>query len=250
MGKPGCKPGNDQSGNGCCTGLQSVNGALYSGERAWHTLIPIIRAYGGDAWDAENNCLMNTPETVEALELFHSMVFDDGSVEQPGEIVDFYSGSAAVLMGQLSRVAPLAESDFAWDIAPMPSGPAGQADVIGQAAIVVFRNSPNQEVAIDFMRFLTNKENTLRIAEFFPPIRQSVLETDVLLEANPTIAPESMQAAVISPTLTGEVLPVHPNFPTIDLTARAIFDSLWNPDADVQAVMNEMCDSIQPLLNQ
>lgn len=231
-------------------GLESVNNALYTGDRVWHTLVPVIRAYGGDAWDSDNNCQMNSPETVEALEFFHSMVFADETVEQPGQLVDFYSGNVAVLMGQLSRVAPLADADFGWDIAPMPEGPAGQADVIGQAAFVVFHNSPNRDAAIDFLRFLTNKENTLRIAEFFPPIRASVLETDVLYEANPTILADSMRTAVIEPTLNGDVLPTHPNFPTIDLTARAIFDSLWRPDADVQAVMDEMCGAIQPLLNQ
>lgn len=231
-------------------GLQSVNGALYTGERVWHTLTPMIRAYGGEAWDSNNNCQMNSPETVAALTLFHQMIFTDGSVEQPGQAIDFYNGSAAVLMGQLSRVAPLADASFAWDIAPMPAGPAGTADVIGQAAFVVFTNSPNQAEAIEFLKFLTNEENTLRIAEFFPPIRASVLETDVLLMANPTISPESMQTAVIEPTLTGRVLPAHPNFPTIDLTARPFFDTLWTPDADVQATMDGLCEAIQPLLNQ
>lgn len=231
-------------------GLQSINGALYTGDRVWHTLIPIIRAYGGDAWDENNTCMMNSPESVAALTKFHDMIFVDHSVEQPGEAIDFYTGSAAVLMGQLSRVAPLADADFAWDIAPMPAGPAGQSDVIGQAAFVVFRNSEHPEEAVDFVKFLTNEANTLRIAEYFPPIRASVLETDVLLQANPTIDPDSMQTAVINPTLSGRVLPSHPNYPTIDLTSRPFFDMLWTPDADVQSAMDQLCEAIQPLLNQ
>ncbi len=231
-------------------GFQSINGAMYSGERVWQTLTPIIRSYGGDAWNEDNACLMSTPETVEAIELVHRMIFEDETFEQPGQSIDFYSGGVAILMGQLSRVAPLAEADFDWDIAPMPTGPAGQANVIGQAAFVIFRNSPNQDVAVDFLSYLTNAENALAMAEFFPPIRQSVLETDVLLESNPTIDPASMLAAVIEPLADARVNPVHSNYPTIDLTSRPIFDSLWNPDADVQSVMDEMCNSIQPLLNQ
>ncbi|MDI9641570.1 sugar ABC transporter substrate-binding protein [Geitlerinema splendidum] len=231
-------------------GLQSVNGALYSGERVWHTIIPMIRAYGGDAWDASNTCQMNSPETIAAMQLFHSMIFDTNAIERPGQAIDFANGGAAMQVGQLSRVAQLADATFEWDIAPLPSGPAGQADVIGQAAFVVFRNSPNPEAAIDFVKFLTNKENTLRIAQFFPPIRASVLETDVLLEANPTVAAESMRTAVIAPTLTGSVLPAHPNFATIDLTARPFFDRMWTPDADIPAILDELCRAIQPLLNQ
>lgn len=231
-------------------GFQSANGAMYSGERVWHTVIPMIRAYGGDAWDENNTCRMNSPETIAAMELFHSMIFDTNAIERPGQAIDFANGGAAVQLGQLSRVAQLSESTFEWDIAPLPAGPAGQADVIGQAAFVVFRNSPNPDVAIDFVKFLTNKANTLRIAEFFPPIRASVLATDVLLEANPTVSADSMRTSVIAPTLTGRVLPAHPNFATIDLISRPYFDRMWTPDADIPAILNEMCGAIQPLLNQ
>lgn len=231
-------------------GFQSANGAMYSGERVWHTVIPMIRAYGGDAWDENNTCRMNSPETIAAMELFHSMIFDTNAIERPGQAIDFANGGAAVQLGQLSRVAQLSESTFEWDIAPLPAGPAGQADVIGQAAFVVFRNSPNPDVAIDFVKFLTNKANTLRIAEFFPPIRASVLATDVLLEANPTVSADSMRTSVIAPTLTGRVLPAHPNFATIDLISRPYFDRMWTPDADIPAILNEMCEAIQPLLNQ
>ena len=230
-------------------GLAPPDSGLYSGERVWHTLIPVIRAYGSDAWDADYNCLMNEPEAVEAIELFHSMIFEDRTVEQPGQILDFPSGNVAAMIGQLSRVAPLADAEFDWDIAPLPAGPAGETTVIGQAAFVVFNNSPNRDVAIDFLKFLTNQENTLAIAQFFPPIRASVLETDVLLDANPTVAPESMRTAVIAPILEGLVLPTHPNYPTIDLTARPILDQLWQPGADVQAIMDNLCNTIQPLLD-
>lgn len=230
-------------------GLETIDSGLYSGERVWHTLIPAIRAYGGDAWDEDYTCRMNTPETVEAIELFHSMIFEDRSVEQPGQVIDFPSGNVAILMGQLSRVAPLADADFDWDIAPMPAGPAGETTVIGQAAFVVFNNSPNRDTAIDFLRFLTNPENTLAIAQFFPPIRASVLETDVLLDANPTVPSDSMRTAVIEPVLEGRVLPTHPNYPTIDLTSRPILDQLWQPDANVAAIMDDLCGAIQPLLD-
>lgn len=231
-------------------GLQSINGGLYNGERVWHTVIPFIWAYGGDAWDADNNCLLNTPESVAGIQKLHDMIFIDRGVESPGEVVDFYSGTAAVLMGQLSRVGALADSSFGWDIAPLPDGPEGRMDVVGQAAIVVFNNTPNREIAIDFVKFMTNKENTLKIARFFPPIRASALETDVLQTANPTVSAESMQLAVIAPTLSGRVMPAHPNFPTIDLMSRTYWDQLWVPDADIQTVMNDMCAGIQPLLSR
>ncbi|MFZ4815472.1 MAG: ABC transporter substrate-binding protein [Phototrophicaceae bacterium] len=230
-------------------GLQSINGGLYTGERVWQTIVPMVWAYGGDAWDENNVCQLNSAESVAGLQRLHDMIFVDESMEQPGQAVDFYSASAAMLVGQLSRV-PDENVTFAWDIAPLPAGPAGTVDVVGQAAFVVFRNSPNSEATVDFLKFLTNKANTLRIAQFFPPIRASVLETDVLVNANPRVSAESMQTAVIGPTLTGRVLPAHPNFPTIDLTSRPYFDQMWSADADIPAIANQLCEAIQPLLSQ
>ena len=228
-------------------GFESVDGQGY-GDRTWHTLIPIIRAYGGEAWEGDD-CRLDSPEAVQATQLYHSMVFDDGSAVPPGEIGDFFSGNAGMTITQLSRVSKLEGAAFDWGIAPLPGGPAGDTAAIGQAAIVVFKNSPSAEVAADFLAFMTEGENVATMAEFFPPARLSVLESDTFLSANPLVSPEQMQI-VAEGIAQGTVLPNHPNFPQIDATARPIFDKLWQPDADVQAVLSEVCSAIEPLLAQ
>jgi multiple sugar transport system substrate-binding protein len=48
--------------------------------------------------------------------------------------------------------------------APLPSGPDGAKPIVGQAAVVVFNASPNQAVAIDFLKFLLNEETAPIIA--------------------------------------------------------------------------------------
>ncbi len=229
-------------------GYDTMDGQGYE-SRPWHTLVPIIRGYGGDAWDeAGTTCLMNSPEAVEAVQLYHDMVFDTKGAVPPGEQADFYSGSAGMTFGQISRVSKLADADFEWGIAPLPSGPAGETPVIGQAAVVAFNASPNKAVAADFLAFMTNKENTATMAQFFPPIRASVLESDTLVEANPAIAPEQMQYVVDS-IKSGTVLPSHVEFSKIDLAARAEFDNLWSPNADVEATLNAICETISPFMN-
>lgn len=230
-------------------GFDTVDGQGYE-SRAWHTLVPIIRGYGGDAWDAEGTtCLVNSPEAVEAVQLYHDMVFAGEGAVPPGEQADFYSGLAGMTVGQISRVAKLEDAGFQWGLAPMPSGPVGETPIIGQAAIVAFNASPNQEAAADFIAFMTNQENTATMAQFFPPIRASVLESDALVSANPAIDPEDMQYVVDS-IKTGTVLPSHVEFSKIDLAARAEFDNLWSADADVEAVLNSVCEAIAPYLNQ
>ncbi len=229
-------------------GYDTIDGQGYE-TRNWHTLVPIIRSYGGDAWDtAGTTCLMNTPEAIEAVQLYHDMVYKTKGAVPPGEQADFYSGSAGMTTAQISRVSKLEDADFEWGLAPLPTGPAGYAPVIGQAAIVAFNASPNKDVAADFVAFMTNKENTATMAQFFPPIRASVLGSDALTEANPAIDPKQMQYVVDS-IIDGTVLPSHPEFPKIDLAAKAEFDTLWMPDADVETTLNTLCETISPLLN-
>lgn len=229
-------------------GFESNDAGVYSA-RVWHTLVPMIRAHGGDAWSAEGTqCLLDSPEAVAGVQFYHDMVFVDRSAVPPGEVGDFFSGNSAITITQLSRVAKLADATFEWDLAPLPEGPAGAAQVIGQAAVAVFNASEHTDIAIDFVAFMTNKENVTTMAQFFPPARISVLESDALLEANPLVNPESMKLAVVDGIRLGRVLPSHVEFPKIDLAARAEFDRLWAPDADVQAVLEGVCEAIAPFM--
>ena len=229
-------------------GFESNDGNVYT-DNFWGTMIPFMRAYGGDAWDADGNCLLNSEGSVAGVKLYHDMVYVDHSAVPPGEVATFVGGQAAMRIGQISRVAQLDGAGFAWDIAPMPTGPAGTASVVGQAALAVFRNSPNQATALDFLAFMTNEANSETMAQFFPPARGTVLNSDAFLNSNTRLTPAQM-ALVVDGIKIGKVLPSSPNFSQINLQARALFDELWAPDADVQTTMDAVCEAISPLLAQ
>ncbi len=230
-------------------GFQSVGGQGYNA-RIFHTLLPIVRAYGSDAWDEQGNCLLNSPESVQAISLYHKMIFEDKSVVPPGDESDFFAGNAAMTISQISRTAKMKDVTWEWDLAPMPKGPAGEAQVIGQAALVAFHSSKHNDIAADFVAFMTNKENVKTMTQFFPPARVSVMESEEFLTSNPLISPESMKAAVLAGLKKGLVLPSHPNFPKIELISKSEFDNLWRADADVQKVLDNVANAIQPLLKK
>ena len=227
-------------------GFQSVDGEGY-GARALHTLVPIIRAYGGDAWSAEGTCGFAAPEAFQAATLYHDMIFEARSAVPPGEQGDFFTGNAALTMTQISRVSKLEGAAFEWGVAPLPSGPAGEVDVVGQAAVVVFANGPNPELAAEFVAHMTDPANTATMAAFFPPARASVLASDGFLASNPAVTPEQMQV-VADGIEAGVVLPYHPAYPQIEAAMRPAFDALWSPGADVQGALDGLCAAIEPLL--
>lgn len=226
-------------------GFQSPDGLGYS-SRVMHTLMPIIRSYGGNAW-ANGECGLDSPEAIEAVTLYHQMIFEDRSAVPPGEQANFFTGGAAITVNQISRVSNLADADFDWDLAPLPSGPAGEAPTFGQAAIVVFARGQNTDLAAEFLSYLTNAENSATMAQFFPPARQSVLEGDTFLNSNPALSLEQMEI-VADGISTGSVLPSSPAYPQIEAAMRPRFDALWQPDANIRAVMASVCGAIEPLL--
>lgn len=229
-------------------GFETMDGQGY-GARLLHTVVPIMRAYGGDAWNAEGTqCGFDSPESVAAVKLYHRMVYTDKSAPAPGEQADFYSGKAAMTIAQVSRFSKLAANPFKWDIAPMPGGPKGAPGIIGQAAVVAFGASKNKDVAADFVAFMMNKANVTKLAAFFPPARQSVLTSDALAKANPQVTPAALQKAVADSIKNGNVLPYHPEFPKIDLAVRGAFEKAWAPGADMQAAMTGVCKAVTPLL--
>lgn len=218
---------------------QTPDGAGYD-SRILHTLVPIIRSYGSDAWTDDNEILINSDESVEAVTLFHNMIYQDGSVVPPGNQSDFFAGDAAMTMGQISRVSKLEGASFDWGIISVPAGPAGQVPVIGQAAICSNAKSKNGELANELVAYMTNKSCVERMAGIWPPARKSVLNSDTFLNSNPSVSSEEMQEAVAFSINTGKVLPSHKLYPQIDVESKMVWDKLWNKNANVEDVLDQV----------
>jgi multiple sugar transport system substrate-binding protein len=105
-------------------------------------------------------------------------------------------------------------------------------------------------VAVEFLAYMTNPENSAKLAQFFPPARSSLLNAETLASTNPLLSAEQIEAVVIAGIANGRVLPGHTNFAQIQQTVRAELDALWQPDADVAAVLANVCNRIAPLLAQ
>ncbi len=229
-------------------GYQTVDGGGYD-VRILHNLCPIIRSYGGDAWTSDGEILINTPESAAAVQLFHDMVYVDKSVVPPGDQSNFFAGDAAMTAAQVSRVSNLADADFAWGVAPMPAGPMGDVPIIGQAGVGAYSKGDNVEIAKKLVAYMTNESCVARMAGIWPPARMSVLESDEFLTSQPLLTADQMAASVASSIETGRVLPSHVMYPQIEVESRIVWDRLWNPNADVQAILDAVADVYAKYIN-
>ena len=215
----------------------------------WDNLATVWRGWGASAWTEDGTTsTFAEPEMVEAMGWFHSMVFEDGAHPGPGQSADFFAGDAAITLTQISRASLLEEDGFDWGLVPLPEGPAGAQQVVGQAAVGVFAASEARPEAVEFLAYWTNEENSAAMAQFFPPPRGSLLTAAVLAETNPLLSEEQLERVVIGGIATGGPIPSHPNFAQLRDTIRSELDALWEPDADVQAVLEQVRDASEPLL--
>lgn len=216
--------------------------------RNWDNLSTFFGGWGAQAWSEDGRtCGFSAPEMVAAMTTLHEAIFGKQALPAPGTTADFFAGEAAMTVTQISR-ASLLDDTFAWDLVPLPAGPAGEYAVIGQAGLGVLKRSANADVAVDFLAFFTNPENSAKLAQFFPPPRQSLLNAETLAKTNPKLTPEQLQSVVIDGISTGVVKPSHAGAAEIAQEVRAALDPLWTPDADVEAVLADVCLRIQPLL--
>ncbi|THV29521.1 ABC transporter substrate-binding protein [Glycomyces paridis] len=220
----------------------------YSG---WDNLSTLWTGWGAQAWSEDGKeCGFDDTEMAEALAFMHDAVFEQEAMPGPGTTADFFAGEAAFTVTQISRAGLLAEADFGWDLVPLPAGPAGEYSVIGQAGLGVLTVAPHPVEAADFLAYMTNPENSAKLAQYFPPPRESQLTAEVLGQANPLLTPEQLQTVVIDRIDAGVVKPGHTGQAQLDQAVRAALDPLWTPDADVAGVLADLCTAVDPLLAQ
>ena len=216
----------------------------------WINLAAVWRGFGADAWSEDGEtCGFDSPEMNEAMDFLHSAIFEDEALPAPGTTADFFAGESGMTVTQISRASLLAEDPFSWGIVPLPSGPDGDAQVIGQAGIGVVAKGEHADAAADFLAYFSNAENSAKLAQYFPPPRESLLNAKTLAKANPMFTKEQLDAVVVDGIKTGTVLPSHTDSAEITNQVQAALDPMWKADADVSAVLDDVCTAIEPSLS-
>ncbi|GIH08625.1 sugar ABC transporter substrate-binding protein [Rhizocola hellebori] len=217
--------------------------------KGWDNLSTVWAGWGAEAWSADGKtCGFNKPAMVEAMTFLHRAIFTGKALPGPGTTADFFAGDAGMTITQISRASLLKDGKFGWDLVPLPSGPKGNYAVIGQAGLGALKKGRNAKAAAEFLTYFTNAANSAKLAAYFPPPRKSQLNAETLAKTNPLLKPDQLQKVVVDGISTGVVKPSHSGQAEIAQAVRAALDPLWKADANVTAVLDGVCSSINPLL--
>lgn len=219
--------------------------------KTWIQLAGIWRGWGADAWSADGRtCEFDSPQMKQAMTFLHQAIFNDKALPGPGETADFFAGESALTVTQISRATLLASKPFAWGIVPLPSGPSGASQVIGQAGIGVMTKGTHKQQAADFLAYFTDADNSAKLAQYFPPARESQLTPATLAKANPMFTAQQLQDVVIDGIKTGSVLPSHKDSAKLANLVQNALDPLWKANANVDSVLAGVCKAIDPALSK
>ena len=153
----------------------------------------LIWGNGGDII-ADGKSMLADPKTIEALELWGSLVRDEGiaPIGLTGAEADqlFQSGRAAMEMNGPWMVNGYLEAGVNFDVAPIPEGPAGPVTLADTVVFVVNDQSENKDAVLEFIRFWNSRESQLYWSQQtgFPPARLDLADDPALLEASPWAA--------------------------------------------------------------
>lgn len=212
-----------------------------------------IWGYGGDIISADHTkTLIGDEKARQAWQLIYDMMRTDKSVPDPNTAGQygsdlFQAGVAAMTTIGHWAVPGYATTTFKWDVAPMPSGPAGRATSINSAGFVVAKASKQPETAWEFIKFALSQKEQTRLAElgFAIPIYKAVANSPAFLDQKTVKINEQVFLDAFS------YAHVKPIFKGYDAWAAAVGDGLtpvWNGEAELNPTLDEVVTAADKVL--
>ncbi len=150
--------------------IEETNPDIYSFIQPWGnssgkstmmtSFLPYFWQAGGEFLDAEGKPNLNSPEGLATIEFLQSLmdegIFDETIVSLGDAPDTFRSGEAAMVMLGTGMAASIEDAGINWDYSTL-KGPSGhEAFWISGDALAVAANSPNKELAVEAIKYMTS----------------------------------------------------------------------------------------------
>ncbi|WP_041083030.1 ABC transporter substrate-binding protein [Thermotoga profunda] len=235
----------------------------------WCPLIPLIWSNGGDIADETGTKpMINSPETMEALQKIYDLIYKDHAAAPPTVSDAFPSTNIALQTGQVAMVIDgqwsmqeagemVKEGSLKLGLAPLPYFKKPVTGVIG-TPIVIFKDAVKSpevlQAALEFHKFIQDPENVLPLIRcgLWQPttIEWYTKEEYIKKWMDPKIHPSEYKAAVI------DYYPYARKYPVAYLKNSAEINTIFGQEMtrifygneDIQKVCNEAAEKLKPLL--
>jgi multiple sugar transport system substrate-binding protein len=206
-----------------------------------------IWSYGGDVISPDfTKTLIGEPKAREAWKVFHDMMFVDKSMPDTiaaGEFGEdlFQAGIVALWPMGHWAVPGYATVEFNWDVAPMPTGPAGQATSVNSAGFVIAKDTKYPQETWEFVKFALSQTGQTRLTElgFAIPVLKSVAESPIFLDQkvgelviNQNVFLDSLAFAHMKPIFKGYTL-------WADAVGNGMA-TIWTGESELDATLDQV----------
>jgi len=212
-------------------------------------LYPWLWQAGGDVVDEQGNVMINSEEAKKTYRLISDMykkgyISKDSPTAANTGIQEFLAGKLAVFIGPNNFAAIFKDQppEFEWKLGPILKDKE-QATFGTTGFYVIPGNSKNKELAAEFIKLLTNKENMsqfCKMAGYIPP-RKSAAD---LYKGDPVMEMLVEQSKLTRPGV------LHPVARQIIPAVKASYQQVMTGKASVDQALSELEKSIRQTIEQ
>lgn len=149
----------------------------------WRSWVIPVWAYGGDfvdSWTDPTRFTGHAEGTIKALDFLRGFAEAGAMTPPASELTAFMQQRIAIGMSNTIDMDSYRDiKDFAWDVAALPTGPAGRVAVMNALGWFMMSSSPCKDEAWALMRHLTSPTALRKLAEevaVIPPDRKLAMQ--------------------------------------------------------------------------
>lgn len=230
-----------------------------SGNGSVTVLTPLVRAYGGDFFDAERKATLNGEGYCEGVDMYRRLL----KYAQEGASAMSWSETCNVFAQRQTAFRFDSDSQYTYLIdpnsslvkeeelgfLPVPAGDTCTNTTIGNWSIGISYGSKNKEAAWEFIRWMNTKEECLSaVVDFAAPLaRVSTMSNPLVQEKYPDGYLDCIAAT--AEFAAGGPLPNMIYSTEARTLIGEALDEIY-AGADIQSLMDECNEAVQELLDQ
>lgn len=215
---------------------------------------------GGDIFNEDKTaCLLGEPEAIEGLQFVQDLVIEHQVAPSPEDLADqteqdmFLSGRLALYFAARGSLGAVCQSDFRFDAAITPKGKVRMTRT-NDGPTAVWADSPNQEAALELMRFLCGPEAQrlyMEVSGSAFPSWTSLTNEDWFTgytcgEASGTGINTAFRTEIENEWV--QTWPTHPRWPEIAVAINQEIDSLYLGEKTAEQVGTDAAAAVDALL--